>query len=44
MSDATTTDLYEVTMAMSYLREGMTAPAPRSPQRSTSGSHRSVPT
>jgi nicotinate phosphoribosyltransferase len=27
MSDATTTDLYEVTMAMSYLREGMTAPA-----------------
>ncbi len=26
MSDATTTDLYEVTMAMSYLREGMTAP------------------
>ena len=27
MSDATTTDLHEVTMAMSYLREGMTAPA-----------------
>ena len=27
MSDATVTDLYEVTMAMSYLREGMTAPA-----------------
>ncbi|MER5601318.1 nicotinate phosphoribosyltransferase [Streptomyces sp. NPDC002265] len=27
MSDATTTDLYEVTMAMSYLREEMTAPA-----------------
>ncbi|MXQ57891.1 nicotinate phosphoribosyltransferase [Streptomyces sp. XHT-2] len=27
MSDAKTTDLYEVTMAMSYLREGMTAPA-----------------
>ncbi|MCK8437247.1 nicotinate phosphoribosyltransferase [Streptomyces sp. D2-8] len=27
MSDATTTDLYEVTMAMSYLREGMTHPA-----------------
>ncbi|GAA3494706.1 nicotinate phosphoribosyltransferase [Streptomyces prasinosporus] len=27
MSDATTTDLYEVTMAMSYLREGMTGPA-----------------
>ncbi|WP_340375265.1 nicotinate phosphoribosyltransferase [Streptomyces sp. SS7] len=27
MSDVTTTDLYEVTMAMSYLREGMTAPA-----------------
>jgi nicotinate phosphoribosyltransferase len=27
VSDATTTDLYEVTMAMSYLREGMTAPA-----------------
>ncbi|KES09105.1 nicotinate phosphoribosyltransferase [Streptomyces toyocaensis] len=27
MSEATTTDLYEVTMAMSYLREGMTAPA-----------------
>lgn len=27
MSDATTTDLYEVTMAMSYLREGMTCPA-----------------
>ncbi|AZQ39433.1 nicotinate phosphoribosyltransferase [Streptomyces cyaneochromogenes] len=27
MSDAMTTDLYEVTMAMSYLREGMTAPA-----------------
>ncbi|MGI5440306.1 nicotinate phosphoribosyltransferase [Streptomyces shenzhenensis] len=27
MSDAATTDLYEVTMAMSYLREGMTAPA-----------------
>ncbi|MET9394830.1 nicotinate phosphoribosyltransferase [Streptomyces sp. NPDC006624] len=27
MSDATTTDLYEVTMALSYLREGMTAPA-----------------
>ncbi|MFF5958350.1 nicotinate phosphoribosyltransferase [Streptomyces luteogriseus] len=27
MSDATTTDLYEVTMAMSYLREGMTRPA-----------------
>jgi nicotinate phosphoribosyltransferase len=27
MSGATTTDLYEVTMAMSYLREGMTAPA-----------------
>ncbi|MFF4507370.1 hypothetical protein [Streptomyces sp. NPDC001401] len=27
MSDATTTDLYEVTMAMPYLREGMTRPA-----------------
>ncbi|MFD9043858.1 nicotinate phosphoribosyltransferase [Streptomyces bottropensis] len=27
MSSATTTDLYEVTMAMSYLREGMTRPA-----------------
>ncbi|WP_055627349.1 nicotinate phosphoribosyltransferase [Streptomyces hirsutus] len=27
MSDATITDLYEVTMAMSYLREGMTRPA-----------------
>ena len=27
MSDATTTDLYEVTMAMSYLHEGMTGPA-----------------
>ncbi|MPY56027.1 nicotinate phosphoribosyltransferase [Streptomyces spongiae] len=27
MSDATTTDLYEVTMAMSYLREGMNRPA-----------------
>ncbi|MFJ2924105.1 nicotinate phosphoribosyltransferase [Streptomyces massasporeus] len=27
MSDATTTDLYEVTMAMSYLREGMTRTA-----------------
>ncbi|MEU3253736.1 nicotinate phosphoribosyltransferase [Streptomyces sp. NPDC006997] len=27
MSDAATTDLYEVTMAMSYLREGMTGPA-----------------
>ncbi|MEV6616650.1 nicotinate phosphoribosyltransferase [Streptomyces sp. NPDC051051] len=27
MSDATTTDLYEVTMAMSYLREGTTGPA-----------------
>ncbi|MFI2435333.1 hypothetical protein [Streptomyces sp. NPDC018693] len=27
MSDATTTDLYEVTMAMPYLREGMTGPA-----------------
>ena len=27
MSDATTTDLYEVTMAMSYLRERMTGPA-----------------
>ncbi|MEV4230775.1 hypothetical protein AB0J81_27555 [Streptomyces bobili] len=27
MSDATITDLYEVTMAMSYLREGMTGPA-----------------
>ncbi len=27
MSEATTTDLYEVTMAMSYLEEGMTAPA-----------------
>ncbi|PAZ15066.1 nicotinate phosphoribosyltransferase [Streptomyces sp. SA15] len=27
MSDATITDLYEVTMAMSYLREGMTSPA-----------------
>ncbi|MFD8217883.1 nicotinate phosphoribosyltransferase [Streptomyces sp. NPDC059697] len=27
MSDATTTDLYEVTMAMSYLREAMTGPA-----------------
>lgn len=27
MSDATTTDLYEVTMSMSYLREGMTEPA-----------------
>src|ERR1043165_9216251 len=27
MWDATTTDLYEVTMAMSYLREGRTGPA-----------------
>lgn len=27
MSDATTTDLYEVTMALSYLREGTTGPA-----------------
>ncbi|MGW3498045.1 nicotinate phosphoribosyltransferase [Streptomyces sp. NPDC001020] len=27
MSDATTTDLYEVTMALSYVREGMRAPA-----------------
>ncbi|WP_406404339.1 nicotinate phosphoribosyltransferase [Streptomyces sp. NBC_00879] len=27
MSEVTTTDLYEVTMAMSYLREGMRAPA-----------------
>ncbi|MDX3228083.1 nicotinate phosphoribosyltransferase [Streptomyces sp. ME19-01-6] len=27
MSEATTTDLYEVTMAMTYLREGMTGPA-----------------
>jgi nicotinate phosphoribosyltransferase len=27
MSDVTTTDLYEVTMAMSYVREGMTGPA-----------------
>lgn len=27
MSEATTTDLYEVTMAMSYLREEMTGPA-----------------
>ncbi|MFJ9734761.1 nicotinate phosphoribosyltransferase [Streptomyces sp. NPDC101171] len=27
MSEATTTDLYEVTMALSYLREGMTGPA-----------------
>jgi nicotinate phosphoribosyltransferase len=27
MSDATTTDLYEVTMAMSYLQEGMCEPA-----------------
>lgn len=27
MSDATTTDLYEVTMAMSYLEEGLTGPA-----------------
>ncbi|MEV5508211.1 nicotinate phosphoribosyltransferase [Streptomyces orinoci] len=27
MSDAMTTDLYEVTMALSYLREGMTRPA-----------------
>ncbi|KAB1990275.1 nicotinate phosphoribosyltransferase [Streptomyces triticiradicis] len=27
MTDARTTDLYEVTMAKSYLREGMTAPA-----------------
>ncbi|MGW7363520.1 nicotinate phosphoribosyltransferase [Streptomyces sp. NPDC054841] len=27
MSEATTTDLYEVTMAMSYLREGMNGPA-----------------
>ncbi|MFD0164205.1 nicotinate phosphoribosyltransferase [Streptomyces decoyicus] len=27
MSDATITDLYEVTMALSYLREGMTQPA-----------------
>ncbi|TLS41195.1 nicotinate phosphoribosyltransferase [Streptomyces montanus] len=26
MSDATTTDLYEVTMAMSYLKEGLTGP------------------
>lgn len=27
MSETTTTDLYEVTMAMSYLREGMLASA-----------------
>lgn len=27
MSDVTTTDLYEVTMVMSYLREDMRAPA-----------------
>ncbi|MEW5356262.1 nicotinate phosphoribosyltransferase [Streptomyces sp. 16-176A] len=27
MSDVTTTDLYEVTMALSYLREGMAGPA-----------------
>ncbi len=27
MSDVTTTDLYEVTMALSYLREDMRAPA-----------------
>ncbi|MBB4790532.1 nicotinate phosphoribosyltransferase [Streptomyces nodosus] len=27
MSDVTTTDLYEVTMALTYLREGMRAPA-----------------
>lgn len=27
MADATTIDLYEVTMAMSYLREGMSGPA-----------------
>lgn len=27
MSDATITDLYEVTMALSYLHEGMTQPA-----------------
>ena len=27
MSDARTTDLYELTMAMSYVREGMTGPA-----------------
>ncbi|GHF04884.1 nicotinate phosphoribosyltransferase [Streptomyces morookaense] len=27
MSDATTTDLYEVTMALSYLRDGLTRPA-----------------
>jgi nicotinate phosphoribosyltransferase len=27
VSDATTTDLYEITMAMSYLWEGMTGPA-----------------
>lgn len=27
MSDAATTDLYQVTMAMSYLREGLTGPA-----------------
>ncbi len=27
VSDATATDLYEVTMALAYLREGMTAPA-----------------
>jgi nicotinate phosphoribosyltransferase len=27
MSDAAIVDLYEVTMAMSYLREGMTGPA-----------------
>jgi nicotinate phosphoribosyltransferase len=27
MSDVTTTDLYQVTMALSYLREGMRAPA-----------------
>ncbi len=27
MSDVTTTDLYEVTMALSYLREGMDGPA-----------------
>lgn len=27
MSEVTTTDLYQVTMALSYLREGMYAPA-----------------
>lgn len=31
MSEVTTTDLYEVTMAMSYLREGMHAQATFSP-------------